>query len=274
MSRLLRSSRHRRAIGAGAAVALALVVGGLLLWLWPRWAPGTQLPAPDAAAGRRTERERLPAPASEPVVPSVPAQPSPTPAEIPAPAGTPLPCAADECLYEMALPTARGTTLRLIDDSDVLDWTRPDDACRDDLAAFLDKEGLAFEAIDLTLRNELTDVGTPLQFQFPPSDDPAAQPAPNEAAAQCALYAHQPTWTHCRVAVTRHSGLPNNDQRLASMAAFLDALRRVHYEKAEDLASFYHPLDDLTLFEPVIRERDGTWTTRCWNVAEQVPFRP
>lgn len=265
MSRL----RRRRALGAGAAALLALAVGGLLLWLWPRWAPGTPRPAPDAAADRRTEREWLPAPASEPVVPSVPAQaPVPTPAEGPAPAVTPLPCAAGECLYEMTLPTARGTILRLIDDSDVLDWTWPDDACRDDLAAFLDKEGLAFEAIDLTLRNELTAAGTPLQFQFPPSDDPAAQPAPNEAAAQCALYAHQPTWTHCRATVTRHSGLPNNDQRLASVAAFLDALRRVHYEKAEDLASFYHPLDDLALFEPVIRERDGTWTTRCWNVAE------
>ena len=193
------------------------------------------------------------------------------PADIPAPALTPLPCAEGECVYEMALPTTHGTTLRLMDDSDAWDWTRPDAACRDDLAAFLEKEGLAFEAIDLTLRNELTASGTPIEFQFPPSEDPdnpTAPPAPNAAAAQCALYAHQPTWTHCRAAVTRHSGLPNNDQRLASLAAFLDALRRVHYEKAEQLAPFYHPPDDLTLFDPVIRERDGAWTTRCWNVVE------
>lgn len=271
MSRLLGSSRHRRAIGVGAAALLALVVGGLWLWLWPRGMPGTPRPGPDAAAGHRTDRDPAPPPASGPVVPSAPAQAQPMPADpadIPAPALTPLPCAEGECVYEMALPTTQGTTLRLMDDSDAWDWTRPDAACRDDLAAFLEKEGLAFAAIDLTLRNELTASGTPIEFQFPPSEDPDNPPAPNAAAAQCALYAHQPTRTHCRAAVTRHSGLPNNDQRLASLAAFLDALRRVHYEKAEQLAPFYHPPDDLTLFDPVIRERDGAWTTRCWNVVE------
>lgn len=219
-----------------------------------------------------------------------PSMPSPEPAPLPATATpilsaaepaatatvmvepTPLPpCTDGVCIHELALPDPAGTSLLLTDDSETLDWTVPEPVCLADIAAFLQQEDITFGSISFTLQDSgiPADIGTPIQFEFPASPDPINAPAPDAAVTQCRLQAETGQDVDCHVSVERHAGLPNSNIQMALLLSAMDALRRVHYEDVrQDLEAFYHRPDNLELFHPVIRNENGQWTTRCWDLLD------
>ncbi len=248
--------RRRRLVWLLLLLLALLVLIALVLW-WFFRTPEIPVSVPPAAL-------ELPTATAEPT-----ATPEPTPVPEPATADSLL-CLDNECRHELEFPEVPDTWLEMVDDSLAYNWSVPSNTCLADIAAFMANEGIAMEWVSFTLLDVLPEpeTETPVFYEFPPSDDPINDPAPDAGTAMCVLDADSNKRAYCQVAVSRIDEEMNDNARLALILVALDALRRVHYEQVtEDLEAYYLALAEaLPRFVPVVREENGTWTTDCWDL--------
>lgn len=215
-------------------------------------------------------------PAGEPMPEPVPEM-MPTPTSAPgaeaANAGTdhadgPAPferCLNGVCEYLAQLP-ASGALVRMLDESDDLNWSVPSAECLANLDTFLTDQELLVDAYEFRLLDTLSDHQGPVSYQLPATEDPVNDPAPNEGSALC-------TWSEdadreniaCDVAVTRIDEGLTPEVRASLLLAAMDGVRRAWYEDRQlDLPPFYHE-DFMKQFEPVVfMPEPDQYTMACW----------
>jgi len=255
------SVRKSVRLGVLGAVLLLSIAWGLYLWLRPpATSPGPAVvtaasPTPQGAA---TVATPTPTPAPTAHV-AVQVQPTPEPA------ATDGLCLDGVCALNLTLPNL-GIPIHFIDASPAYDWTVPSAGCLSALDLVVSREKMVWSEITVTLQDELRNAGTPVEFQYPPSEDPWRDPAPDAVKAQCTVAAADRSRAACQVQVQSTSALPNPNIEIALAAALLDGLRRVHHEVfVGNLESFYHA-NALELFVPVLQAHGEAWRSQCLQV--------
>ena len=217
---------------------------------------------------------------ASPIPPQLEATPVPTSAHVPTdeveaqvvttaePAAAPAICFEGVCTISLELPSPLGIPIHFVDDSPTFDWTVPSQTCLSALGTFVGRQKMVWSEITVTLQDELSEAGTPVEFQFPPSEDPLNDPAPDAAVGQCVVDSGERSQVACHVQVQRNSELPNHNMDIAIIAASLDALRRVHHEEfVGDLEPFYH-FSEMELFDPAVQSQGGDWRSQCLQVLQ------
>lgn len=258
----------RRALVPVSTVLMAVAA----VWIFFLWEPGAG-PAPD----------------EPPAMPdAAPREATPTPTAV---VETPPPCVGDDCAgdgvgdaeaepppfeqcldhvceHTFLLPAPQNVELRLVDDSQTLNWYTPTEACLWDMTVFLEGQSIRMDGYSFTLRDQRPDEGTEVSWQWPPSADPVNSPGPNEVAAACTLDPQTVWEADCHVRVVRYRTPPDEELRLSVTLALMDAVRRLHHEAfVDDLAGFYHEGDPL-LFAPLVQAAEDEMRSSCWNVLE------
>ena len=255
---------HRKGVRLGVAVAVLLLLIGLALYLWLR--PSATSPAPadppvSLSTPQGIEKDARPTPELEPAA-EVGEQAQATPV----PVATNIPCLDGVCVVSLELPAPLGIPIHFVDDSLLYDWTVASQDCLTALGTFLQQKEMVWSEMTFNLRDELNGLGTPVEFQYPHSEDPLNDPAPDAVIAQCSVDSGDRSQVTCQVQVQWASDLPNPNMAVALIAASLDGLRRVHYEEfTGDLEPFYH-FSEMEIFEPVVVDQGETLQSQCLQV--------
>ncbi len=254
----------RKGVRLGAALAVLVLLIALALYLWLR---------PSATS---------PAPADPPVAPSTPQgaekDPEPSPelesaAEegkqaqaTPVPVAPSVSCLEGICVVSLELPPPLGIPIHFVDDSLQYDWTVASQDCLAAMGTFIQQKEMVWSEMTFNLRDELSGPGTPIEFQYPPSEDPLNDPAPDAVMAQCSVDSGDRSQVTCQVQVQWASDLPNSNMAVALIAGSLDGLRRVHHEEfTGDLEPFYH-FSEMEIFEPVVVDQGEDLQSQCLQV--------
>lgn len=256
------SFRKSVRLGVLGAVLLLSIAWGLYLWLRPpATSPGPAAVTVASPTPRRAETVATATPPASAPPADVAVQVQPTP-EPTAPEGL---CLDGVCVLNLTLPNL-GIPIHFIDASPAYDWTVPSEVCLSALDLVVSREEMVWSEITVTLQDELHNAGTPVEFQYPPSEDPWRDPAPDTVKAQCTVAAADRSRAACQVQVQSTSALPNPNIEIALAAALLDGLRRVHHEVfVGNLESFYHA-NALELFVPVLQVHGEAWRSQCLQV--------